>query len=107
MGGADVTAGHQVSTRMAGHPAQANVVCGGEVSGQQVGHQLRPSVPGSGLGRATGITDGQNRLGVFAGGGSLSGSEPVAQHGLGEPVHLQPSLVNPGQRLPGQLTASR
>ena len=38
-----------------------------------------------------------------AGGGGLGGGEPVAQDGLGEPVHLQPALIDAGQRLPGQV----
>ena len=32
---------------------------------------------------------------------ACSGGEPVPQDGLGEPVHHQPALVDPGQRLPG------
>ena len=38
-----------------------------------------------------------------AGGGGLAGGEPVAEDGLGEPVHLQPAVIDPGQRLPGQV----
>ena len=37
-----------------------------------------------------------------AGGGGLGGGEPVAEDGLGEPVHLQPAVIDAGQRLAGQ-----
>ena len=38
----------------------------------------------------------------MAGGGGLGGGEQVAEDGLGEPVHLQPAVIDTGQRLPGQ-----
>ena len=43
------------------------------------------------------------RLTACAGGGGLLRAEPVTQDGLGEPVHHQAALVDPGQRLPGQV----
>ncbi len=33
----------------------------------------------------------------------MGGGEPIAEDGLGEPVHLQPALIDPGKLLPGQL----
>ena len=66
-------------------------------------HQPRPPGPGSRVGRVAGVAGGQDRLGACAGRGGLIGGEAVAQDGLGEPVHLQPALIDPGQRLPGQL----
>ena len=83
--------------------AQGRDVGGGQVGGQQVRHQLRPPRPGDRVGRVAGVGGGQDRLAACAGGGGLVGGEPVAQDGLGEPVHHQPALVDPGQRLPGQV----
>ena len=87
---------------MACHPSQARAGGGGQVSDQQVRHQLRPPRPRDWIIRIAGVGGGQDRLGTCLGGGGLLSGEPVPQDGLGEPVQHQPALVDPGQRLPGQ-----
>ena len=102
MSGADITAGQQVPARVAGHPAQVLAAGRGQVSGQQVRHQLRPSRPRDRIVGVAGVGGGQDRLAALAGGIGLLTGEPVPQDGLGEPVHHQPALIDPGQRLAGQ-----
>jgi hypothetical protein len=87
MSGTGIGAGQQVPARVAGHPAQALIVGGGQVGGQQVRHQLRPPWPRDRIIRIAGIGRGQDRLSTSAGGDGLAWGEPVAQDGLGEPVH--------------------
>ena len=70
---------------------------------EQVGHKPGPAGPGRRILWVTGIVGDQHRLGAGAGGGCLSGSEAVTQDGLGEPVQLQPVLVDAGQGPGGQL----
>ena len=53
-----------------------------------------------------GVAGDQDRLTAFAADPGLVRGEPVSQDGLGQPVHLQPALVDPGQRLAGQARAS-
>ena len=98
-----VAAGHQVVARVAGHPAQIVVAGGGQVGGQQVRHQHGPCRPGDRVTRAAGVAGSQDGFAAVAGGGGLRGGEPVAEDGLVEPVQHEPALVDPRQRLPGQL----
>ncbi len=62
-------------------------------------HQLRPPGPGAGIGRIARIAGRQDRLGAPARGGGAGRGEPVAEDGLGEPVHLQPAVIDANQRL--------
>ena len=93
----------QVKACVAGQLAQGGVVGGGQVGGQHVRRQPRPPGPGDRIRRVAGVAGGQQRLGVSAGGRGLGGGEPFAQDGLGEPVHLQPAVIDAGQRLPRQV----
>ena len=97
--GSGIAALDQVPAHAANKLAQCRAVGGAEVGGQHVRHQLRPPRPGAGIGRVTGIASRQDRFGALARGGGAGGGQPVAEDGLGEPVHLQPAVIDAGQRL--------
>ena len=103
VGRAGIAALYQVPARVAGQLAQGGAVGAGQVGGQHVRHQPRPLGPGCRIRRVAGIAGGQHRLGARAGGGGPGRGEPVTQDGLGEPVHLQPTVIDTGQRLPRHL----
>jgi len=45
--------------------------------------------------QVAGVIGGQDSLCARPGDGGGSGRQVVAQDGLGEPVHLQPALIDP------------
>ena len=103
MGSTGIAPLDQVPACVAGQLAQGGAVGGGQIGGQHVRRQSRPPGPGDRIRRVAGVAGGQQRLSVFAGGSGLGGGEPFAQDGLGEPVHLQPAVIDTGQRLPRQM----
>jgi hypothetical protein len=95
--------GEQVPACVVSHQPKARVLRGSRAGGENVRHQPGLSWPGSRVGRVTGVTSGQDRLGARAGGSGLVRGEPVAKNDVGEAVYLHTEVIDPGQRLACEL----